>query len=385
MLQENRAEFEYANIITWQNKPKKDNSRAIVILDDTSAPRDNDNIETIFNNFRSDGKSGHNTRVCGVMRELAPDARIITFNWFGADEEKIIDWIVEHKDEIAVINCSFSGTTHGLDQIKRLEFTDIPVVFASGNGYKDDDMTTEAKLPFTIAIGAFAEHFMGVESYSNGDELLDAVAFTWLYESVTETKNHWFNGTSGAAPTACGQLWLYMSRTGIYFNQKQAKEFVRNNTVDLLEEGHDNKSGWGLFILPEVSQINMFIGSSSYRLDGVNYAMDSMPILQNNRTFVPIRFVAEALGCDVIWGGDIEGGNRDEIIIRHDDVEVNLFIGDTSYYVNGVHNMMDVEPFLDENDRTLVPIRFVAEALGATVVWGGDLPNGNRDEVIIKL
>jgi hypothetical protein len=385
MIEYNRNEFEIANILKYQNMPIKKDVGSIVVLDSNNRPRDNDNVNIVIDNFRNDDESGHNTRVCGVLREVVPDANIITFNWFGSEKEQIIDWIIDNKNEIAVINCSFSGTPDGLEQIMRLKDIGIPIVFASGNDYNENDINQEAELEFTIAIGAFKEYNMKVEDYSNGSPLLDAVAFTWLYESVTDTKYYWFNGTSGAAPTASGMLWLYMSRTGLNFTQNQAKQFVRHNTIDLYEEGHDNKSGCGLFILPDVNQINMFIGSSNYKLDGVNYIMDSMPILQNNRTFVPIRFVAEALGCNVTWGGDIEGGNRDEIIIKHNDVEVNLFIGDTSYYINGAHNMMDVEPFLDENNRTLVPIRFVAEALGANVVWGGDLPNGNRDEVIIKL
>jgi len=44
--------------------------------------------------------------------------------------------------------------------------------------------------------------------------------------------------------------------------------------------------------------------------------MDVKPFLQNNRTYVPIRFVAEALGAKVIWGGDVESGNRNEVIIE---------------------------------------------------------------------
>jgi len=49
--------------------------------------------------------------------------------------------------------------------------------------------------------------------------------------------------------------------------------------------------------------------------------------------------------------------------------------------VNGTKiNFPDAEPFIDENSRTQVPIRFVGEALGADVSW-----DGNTKKVTITL
>lgn len=251
MINENIAEFTKANIIKYQQMPIKKDVGAIVILDSNNRPRDNDNAEIVLDYFKKDNESGHNTRVVGVTREVALDARIITFNWFGSYKGQTIDWIINHKDEIAVINCSFSGTSDSDEQLKRLDGLHIPIVFASGNDGNLDNMNHEAQWDFTISIGAFKESTNNVETYSNGDELLDAVAFTWIYESVTDTKNHWFNGTSGAAPVASAMLWLYMSRSGQKFNLEQARAFIWRNTIDLYEEGHDNRSGYGLFRLPD--------------------------------------------------------------------------------------------------------------------------------------
>lgn len=391
MLDENKNELRRANLVRYQNMPKK-SDLWYVVLDDTSKPREFDNIivlDEFKQYFRTSDESDHNTNVCGVVRELLNDAKIITFPFFKSEEAqiKIIDWIIENQDKIAVVSLSATLTPSSTEIFERLNIVDIPIICASGNNHRTSTNST-ASLPWTISAGAYDEHSDSIPDYSNGEVNMVAFSGIWIptgQDWMGNPRYKWFNGTSCAAPFAGSMMWLYMTRMNVKFNRQQGFDFVHNNTMDILEEGFDVMSGYGLFVLPDINQTNMFIGSSSYKLDGVNYTMDSMPILQNNRTFVPIRFVAEALGCDVTWGGDIKGGNRDEIIIRHDDVEVNLFIGDTSYYINGVHNIMDVEPFLDENNRTLVPIRFVAEALGATVVWGGDLPNGNRDEVIIRL
>lgn len=47
--------------------------------------------------------------------------------------------------------------------------------------------------------------------------------------------------------------------------------------------------------------IKLKIGSKVYEVNGNAWVMDVAPFLQNDRTFVPVRFVSEALGYDVAW------------------------------------------------------------------------------------
>ncbi|GAE90976.1 copper amine oxidase-like protein [Acetivibrio straminisolvens JCM 21531] len=48
--------------------------------------------------------------------------------------------------------------------------------------------------------------------------------------------------------------------------------------------------------------------------------------------------------------------------------------------VNGTKiNFPDAEPFIDENSRTQVPIRFVGEALGADVSWDGNTKKSDNN------
>ncbi|MCD6168001.1 MAG: ABC transporter substrate-binding protein [Caldisericia bacterium] len=54
------------------------------------------------------------------------------------------------------------------------------------------------------------------------------------------------------------------------------------------------------------------------------------------------------------------------------EISIVMKIGEKKYMVNGVEREMDVAPFI-ENGRTLVPIRFVIEALGGEVGWDGVL------------
>ncbi len=83
----------------------------------------------------------------------------------------------------------------------------------------------------------------------------------------------------------------------------------------------------------------------------------------NDRTLVPIRGIFESLGAEVLWDEPSQtatgslGGKT-----------VSLAIGSTTANVNGVETTLDVPAQLI-NDRTMVPVRFIAEGLGANVVW----------------
>ena len=50
--------------------------------------------------------------------------------------------------------------------------------------------------------------------------------------------------------------------------------------------------------------IKMQIGSRDVEVDGIKLSMDTAPFLQDSRTFVPIRFVAEGMGLNVEWNND---------------------------------------------------------------------------------
>lgn len=73
----------------------------------------------------------------------------------------------------------------------------------------------------------------------------------------------------------------------------------------MCDEKYDMWSGYGIPILPEVSKkyIRMTIGSLEYKIDGQFNYMDTAPFIRDKRTFVPIAFAALALGAEVNWDG----------------------------------------------------------------------------------
>ena len=95
---------------------------------------------------------------------------------------------------------------------------------------------------------------------------------------------------------------------------------------------------------------------------------DAEPFIdENSRTQVPIRFVGEALGANVSWDGSTK-----RVTITLNGKKVVLQIGNKNYEVNGQQKQMDTVALLKES-RTFVPVRFVSEALGATVKWNANI------------
>lgn len=93
---------------------------------------------------------------------------------------------------------------------------------------------------------------------------------------------------------------------------------------------------------------------------------DVYPYIKNNRTYVPIRFIAEELGYDVKW----DGANR-KVTMTNDGTTVELTIGSNKIKVNGKTVLLDA-PAEIRDDRTFVPLRAIAEAFGEKVDYSSD-------------
>lgn len=107
-------------------------------------------------------------------------------------------------------------------------------------------------------------------------------------------------------------------------------------------------------------------------LDGNRLSSDVAPVLQNGRTLLPFRVCAEALGADVEWVAASKTVN-----MIKEDTSITLRIGSDQAVVNGVPYQLDVSAQI-KNGRTLVPLRFVGEALSCQVDW---IPATNSVEI----
>ena len=86
--------------------------------------------------------------------------------------------------------------------------------------------------------------------------------------------------------------------------------------------------------------------------------MDVAAQINNGRTMLPLRFVAEALGFKVMWISETR-----TVVIYDDEFKVEIPVDSNLIIVNGVSYESDVKPQL-VNNRTLLPIANIARALG---------------------
>lgn len=98
-------------------------------------------------------------------------------------------------------------------------------------------------------------------------------------------------------------------------------------------------------------------------VDGNPLRSDQPPVMIGGRTFVPLRGIFEALGATVVW----DGATR-TVRAQRDATSVELTLGSYQARVNGQGVSLDA-PARSVGGRTMVPLRFIGEALGAGVDW----------------
>ncbi|MEN6328224.1 MAG: copper amine oxidase N-terminal domain-containing protein [Syntrophomonas sp.] len=112
-----------------------------------------------------------------------------------------------------------------------------------------------------------------------------------------------------------------------------------------------------------ISSAGLAQANPSVILDGQQLSFDVPPIIENGSTLVPLRAIFEPLGANVTWDDTTQ-----TVTAIKAGTEVQLNIGESVAFKNGFVVNLPV-PAQIVNGRTLVPLRFVSEALGANVEW----------------
>lgn len=109
--------------------------------------------------------------------------------------------------------------------------------------------------------------------------------------------------------------------------------------------------------------IELYVGKKVAKLNGIQKEIDAPQFIKDGRTFVPIRFIAEAFGAEVQW--DVSKKTV-RIYISSKNIKIILLINNKISYVNEQKIILDVPPLIKDG-RTFVPISFIAESFGAEV------------------
>lgn len=113
-----------------------------------------------------------------------------------------------------------------------------------------------------------------------------------------------------------------------------------------------------VLVLPAMAAPKVFV-------DGAALTFQVPPRVEQGTTLVPLRGIFESLGATVVWDGSTQ-----TVKASKGSTQIQLKIGSTTAYRNGQAVNLAV-PGKVVNGSTLVPLRFVSEALGADVKWDG--------------
>ena len=266
---------------------------------------------------RENTTSKHGNQVADVISQVCPEANILIKQDYR-DPNK-------HEKNIDIYTTSmfFSSDKYeknvqaAIDLAKKGTF----LCCAVGNE-ASSSCTVLSKYAHWTSIGAcnLSSGKITRMNYSSITNDIDFMSFTNL-----KTNKGIFTGTSCAAPCFAGMLALvqefFKEKIGRKLTHEELIEFIKEHTQDLDIEGFDEKTGFGIFILPDPDEIDitkygeiieqpvsviepyikMAIGSKEVYVNGEKQLLDVAPLMKDNRAFVPVRFISENLGYQVEW------------------------------------------------------------------------------------
>ena len=150
------------------------------------------------------------------------------------------------------------------------------------------------------------------------------------------------------------------------------------------------------FVVPRVNiasaasskTIVLSIGSTVATVAGSHVTLDAAPFVASGRTMLPVRFIAEAMGAGVSYKTKANGSVSQVTLGLPDSSTslktVTLSLNSTTATVDGQTVTLDTTPVIRQG-RTFLPIRFIAEQLGAKVMPVADPSTGRTKSVTVVL
>lgn len=110
--------------------------------------------------------------------------------------------------------------------------------------------------------------------------------------------------------------------------------------------------------------LTLTVGNSEATADGEAVKLPVAPYIKEDRMLVPVRATAEALGCTVTW----DAGSGQATLTSEEGI-LTLRSGSRRMTVGGTETALDVAPDIVDSGHMMLPVRYMAEALGCMVTW----------------
>ena len=180
---------------------------------------------------------------------------------------------------------------------------------------------------------------------------------------VTSLTGHIVDG-SKFNTTGEGTLEVNFPQTGagrllVIFKGASASDTYTTNSQSLTITQGDGKNE-----VPSgnVKSVVLYFGANNIIVDGKSQSTDTLPVIKAGRTYVPLRTVAQSFGAKVDW--DQKTKTASAIL---GDTSIKMTLGQKTYLKNNASQPMDAACYVDKAGRTMVPVRYMAEAFGYKV------------------
>ena len=143
------------------------------------------------------------------------------------------------------------------------------------------------------------------------------------------------------------------------------KKIVDYEGVISIESNGGNYEVKVRFEKPTSIRIVLQIGNQVSYVNNEPYLLPFPPFIKDGRTMVPLRFIAEQRGAQVLWYAQ-----ESKVLIIYNEIFIELWVDQNKNYVrlNGVFHSIEIAPYTYK-DRTVVPARFISEFLNGKVEW----------------
>lgn len=245
----------------------------------------------------------HRKLVIRSLQQSAPDVEVLTVD--GRGYGNYADMILDSGANI--VTCSY--TTKYMEPEDSLRLLDAGITLFCAAGNEDDHTHMQlSKDPSWISVGALVYNdktdSIKLEDYSSKTEYLDVVDFI-----PYSMGGYVFlpSGTSFSAPFRAGRTACYFqyffTKYGRYPTHDEIISEFQKNSKDLGDVGYDISYGNGVWVMPSIENkiIRLKIGDKIGYVNGIPIQLDVSPKIENSRTLVPLRFVAENMDYNVEW------------------------------------------------------------------------------------
>jgi hypothetical protein len=151
---------------------------------------------------------------------------------------------------------------------------------------------------------------------------------------------------------------------------------IKSLYVATAAEGQDERAATGQIAFDDIAfqypsaiglssdtKVVLTLNKKSAAVNGKSTQLDAAPIALKGTTYLPLRFVADAMNGQVGWNAAAKRAT----VLRGDKL-MEMQVGVLDFVLNGVRSKAEVAPII-QNGRTLVPLRLVSEQLGLSVNW----------------